>query len=512
MACLALFEASLFLFRRFYWGHGLIRLGLLAAMLAFVLAIRQSGMMRPVPARRPRRSMLRPPGPAWLPALLLLSFVAVVSLAGDFPWGHGVVRVGMAALVGAFALALWRAGRAARRLREGRVWQHLAAMVLVLLALQSVQTIVWAMAAATRTDRMRLDEGRTTWRAVQALRRGEDPYGSGVLIDSTAFRHRLAIREALGVGPHLPAAAVEPALQRYLARPDPRLRRLLLPRPAAGASLAARREVALMGYKYGPPPLLVTAALAPLVGSAAVPLADGLACLGLFAAVGLALLAAGSGAGGAIVAVVALMLDPFISYFFLSYTATDVWPLAFGFAALACALRRNDIGFGAALALAASSKIMPGALFLLLLPVTRSWRAVRACAITSTALFLPFVLWDPWGLLNNFVLWGALMKPDTDSWVFGAPTDLVLAARIVLAAGLGWLGLRLVLRRERQVCVAFAVITLLLLGGGAAFHNNYVPWFSIWVVLAIAETWAIPGAISARLLARPPAGAIAGPS
>jgi len=162
IACLALFEASLFLFRRFYWGHGLIRLGLLAAMLAFVLAIRQAGMMRPVPARRPRWSMLRPPGPAWLPALLLLSFVAVVSLAGDFPWGHGVVRVGMAVLVGVFALALWRAGRAARRVREGRVWQLLAAMVLVLLALQSAQTIVWAMAAATRTDRMRLDEGRTT--------------------------------------------------------------------------------------------------------------------------------------------------------------------------------------------------------------------------------------------------------------------------------------------------------------------------------------------------------------
>ncbi len=45
----------------------------------------------------------------------------------------------------------------------------------------------------------------------------------------------------------------------------------------------------------------------------------------------------------------------------------------------------------------------------------------------------------------------------------------------------------------------------------AAFHNNYVPWFSIWVVLAIAETWAIPGAISARLVAAPPAGARAGP-
>jgi hypothetical protein len=498
---LALFEASLELFRQYYWGHGLVRLALLGTMLTVALVILRVGRsMRPAapPAEAPpdRLRLGR-----MLAAPALLAAVAALSASGRFAWGTGLARLGMMVLVGALVVGLLCVGYTERRSDRSRTGQLLVAALIALLGIQSLHTVAWAAAAAIRTQRLRLDEGRTTWRAVQALRHGQDPYGRNVLIDATAFRHRLAQRYTLGVGPHLPPNEVKAALQRYLAHPTEGLRRVLVPPPPKGASLVARRELSLFGYKYGPPPLVAVTALAPMVGAAAVPITNGLAYFALLAAVGFALGAGGVTATGAGSAVIALMLDPLISFYFLQFSATDIWPLAFGFGGLAYALRRHELACGVALGLAAASKIVPGGLFLLLLPATRSRRAALACATTILVLFSPFVWWDAWGLLNNFVLWGALMKPASDSWVFGAPGDVVLAARGILAIGMASLALPLVLQRGRQVCAAFAAITVMLLMGAAAMHNNYVPWFSVWVVLGIVELWLAPGAISERLFA-----------
>jgi len=196
------------------------------------------------------------------------------------------------------------------------------------------------------------------------------------------------------------------------------------------------------------------------------------------------------------------MLDPLIGFYFMFWTATDVWPLLFGFLAVLLAMRRHNAAAGLALALAVASKIMPGALFLLLLPMLRSWRALAAFAVAYAALVLPWLLLDARGFVTNVLLWGATMAPDTDSWVFGARPGIALAARAVLLLPLGFLAWRLIRRREMRVAGAFAAINILLLAGGNAFHNNYVPWFATWTVLAVAETFCLPEPLG-RFFLRP---------
>jgi hypothetical protein len=471
--CLAAFEAFLELFGRFYWGFGPIRLGLLALALLFVAALRRVA-----------------PGGA---------------LAGKPPplvgggWGRGVA--GTAQAWPDPSPQPWSAsqpkptrggGAFVRHVATLRLVELLLAAVLLATTLAAARTIYQAAEAANRTNRIRLDEGRTTWTAARLLWQGENPYAVGALVDDTSYLHRLPLRIAAGIGPELPADAVQPALDRYLAALDTPTRLALLPAPAADAPPAARREVALLGYKYGPVPLLATAALGRLAGPAAVPLTTGICCLGLYAVLALILYTAGAGLLGAGLGLAALMLDPLLGFYFMFWTATDVWPLLFGFLSVLLAMRGWKAAAGLALALAVSSKIMPAAIFLLLLPMLRSWRALIAFAAGCAVLLLPWLLLDARGFVANVALWGAMMAPDTDSWVFGAPPGLVLAARAVLLVPILVLGWRLARRREVLLGGAFAALNILVLAGGNAFHNNYVPWFATWTVLAVAEAFCLP--------------------
>ncbi len=417
-------------------------------------------------------------------------------LFAAFYGGYGLLRLLLLALMLLFVLALRRM-RVAPQPLPGRAWLRVALAVLLLgLGLRDVRTLLGATHMAHVTDRLRLDEGRTTLRAAQLLWHGENPYAVGALVDDTAFMDRLPLRITAGVGPALPQDQVGATLERYLATLDSATRRTLLPSAPSGNATAtdatARREVALLGYKYGPVPLLLTFLLEPLAGPASVPLSNGLACFGLFAAVGAILLSARAGMAAAGAAVAELMLDPQCSYYFVFWTATDVWPLVFGFLGVWLGLNGWYAGLGIAVALALCSKILPGALFLLLLPVVRSWRAAAWCAAATAALVLPWLALDAYGFVHNVVLWGMLVEPYWNSWVFGAPPWLVPAARAVLLVPLGWLTWRIVWRRERHLASAFALLNMLLIAGGSQMHNNYIPWFSTWMVLAIAEAVCLP--------------------
>jgi hypothetical protein len=134
----------------------------------------------------------------------------------------------------------------------------------------------------------------------------------------------------------------------------------------------------------------------------------------------------------------------------------------------------------------------------------RSRRAWTAFAAGCAALLLPWLALDPRGFVTNVVLWGVTMAPDTDSWVFGAPQNLVLAARAVLLLPILLIAWRLARRRAVFLGSAFAALTILVLAGGNAFHNNYVPWFATWTVLAIAETFCLPEPLG-RCIGRPSA-------
>jgi hypothetical protein len=429
-----------------------------------------------------------------LPYIICLAlFEASLTLFDRFYWGFGLTRLGLLGLMLLFLAVLWRAAPAERTSLPGGILLRLALAVAVLATtLLAGRTIEQAAFSANRTNRIRLDEGRTTWIAARLLWQGDNPYAGGALVDDTSYLKRLPQRIAAGIGPDLPATAVEPTLEQYLAALDGPTRKKLLPAPAADAPAAARREVFVLGYKYGPVPLLVTAAFGRMLGPAVVPLSTGLCCLGLYAVLALILYTAGAGVAGAGLGLLALMLDPLIGFYFMFWTATDVWPLVFGFFAVLLAMRRHDAAAGMALALAVASKIMPGALFLLLLPMLRSWRALAAFLAGYAALALPWLWLDARGFVTNVLLWGAMMAPDTDSWVFGAPPGLVLAARAVLLVPLGLLAWRLIWRKQMRVGSAFAAINIFVLAGGNAFHNNYVPWFATWTVLALAETFCLP--------------------
>jgi hypothetical protein len=433
----------------------------------------------------------------WAAYLLALAIpLGADKLFSLFYRGYGPIRLALLGLLALFVLLLWRISPRAWPLSGGILLRSALAVLLLAFALDNVRTLRWATHAAHVTGRLRLDEGRTTLRAAQLLWRGENPYATGALVDDTAFLDRLELRVAAGVGPELSPEQVQPALDRYLADLDPQTRTTLLPPAPVDANATARREVALLGYKYGPVPLLIVTALEKLAGTAAVPLSNGLACLGLFATVGAILLTLGAGVAASGVAVVGLMLDPSISYYFIFLTAADIWPLLFGFLALLLGLRGWHAGSGIALALALASKIVLGALFLLLLPAMRSGRVAVWCAGATSVLLLPWLVLDARGFVQDFMLWGALMAPYPDTWVFWAPPGLVLAARVALCLPLAWLAWRIVFRREQRLPGAFALINMLLIAGGSTMHNTYIIWSMIWVVLAIAEALCLP-----RLLA-----------
>jgi hypothetical protein len=477
IACLVLLQVLVTSFWLGEAGNGVLKLGLLGLVLLFALVLRRS------PAPGGLRPIVVPLGRVSAPLALVL-ITALLTLTGKLTWGHGPVLAGLLLLTLAFLVALWRFGA-----RPGEdAARLLVAAIVALLAIQAVRTIENSAIAAVQTQRLRLDEGRTTLVAARLLWRGADPYASGALVDDTAFGARLQRRIAAGVGPTLPPDAVDAAVQRYLTGLEPQFRRALVPEPPPGASAAATHEVAVLGYKYGPVPLLVTAVLEPGLGAAAVPVGNGLACLALFAVLALALYGAGAGAG---LALIALMTDSMLNQYFLFWTATDVWALLFGFSALLFALWRRNAALGVALALALGSKIVPAIFFLPLLVATRSKRAAVAFVVTSAALFLPWVVWDWWGFLNNVFLWPTMMAPVANAWVFYAPAWLVLPARAVLATAMLVLGLRIALLREKRLCSAMAIINVLVVAGASAFWNNYVTWFSTWMVLAIAEAFCL---------------------
>ena len=320
-------------------------------------------------------------------------------------------------------------------------------------------------------------------------------------MDDTAFVHRLDLRRAAGLAPSFPEGDIPGAIERYFATYDPALRDALVPPLAPDATPLARREAALLGYKYGPVPLLVAAALAPLAGPGVVPLTNGVAGLALIGIIGALVLEARAGLALAGLAVAALLLDPLFYRFFIYWTATDIWPLLFGFAGLLLGLRGHRAALGVAVGLAVASKIAPGAVFLLLLPAVRSWRAAVSCAATLAVLVLPWLALDARGFVSNVVLWGGLMAPVWNSWVYYAPHALVLTARALLCLPLAWLSWRIATGREARLCCAFALVNMLLIAGGSAMHDNYMAWFDCWLVLAVAETFCAPVPFAARLRA-----------
>lgn len=415
-----------------------------------------------------------------------------IGLLWFFYWGYGIER--------GIILGGILAGLTVLRLRSqpGLSGQPAGAALLpralqgllIAAVLLDVGMMVDSDARNLRTSKIPMDEGQTSWRAARLLWRGENPYGFGALADLSAYAMRERERETAGVVTGLTGLSLMAELVRYDATLDPSVRRELLPASTV-LSGAAATEMRIYGYKYGPVILLITAAVAPLGIPAAVLILNGLGCFALYGINWLILRRiAGPQLALAGVAILALLLDRHITRSYINHSATDVWALLFGSLAVLACMSRCPLAMAAAIAFSIGSKSLPGLLFLPLLLRFRSPYPVLLFVGLMGAIYLPWLLWDPQGILHNVFLWPLLKATSTNSWEYFAPST---AADVILAlAACTFIAVwrRYLLERETRLFWTLAVSSILPLIATGYLANNYIPWASLWVVAAIVEAFA----------------------
>jgi hypothetical protein len=428
---------------------------------------------------------------------LISTFVAVQGWLGlllIFEWGHGIARgVILGGLLGGLILLRFRPRPASEVVGDSGALLHSLRVFLIFALIVDLGVVSYATIRSVRTRQIPMDQGQSTWRAARLLRRGENPYGVGALVDFTAFQYRTRFRQAAGMESKLPAgAALDAALLRYDENLDPALRREILPVPEGGRlTMAAGREARLVGYKYGPVPMIVTAPFVSLGVPAIVLLLNAIACIGLFAALWQLLKGTGGGPFLTGLGLLALLLDPYIAWNYLDHTATDVWALVFAGLAVLASSSEMPIATGAALALAVGSKIFPSLLFAPLLLRFRSARSVAVFTGLVAAIYLPWLVWDPASLVYNVFLFPILRPKDSTAWLYYAPSRAAIVVQGIGLLFIGVLWLRFLAGRERRLFWTLAVINTILLLVAGSFHDNYLPWASTWVTVAIVEAFAI---------------------
>ena len=191
----------------------------------------------------------------------------------------------------------------------------------------------------------------------------------------------------------------------------------------------------------------------------------------------------------ALLAVASLLLNMQLILNFVVFTASDIWSLMFGFLGLLSARRGHRYWPAALVGLAMGCKIFPGILFLPVLFARPSWRALAVLCATGAIIAGPWLLLDAHGFLLNMLWWGAKMQPDSTSWVFFAPEQIVPLVKILL--GCGALAVAALAGRDfyrgRPAYWAMVLLASCAIPLGSAFHNNYLSWFFIWAVLAATQ-------------------------
>jgi hypothetical protein len=433
--------------------------------------------------------------------VLVLTLMAVqvwLSLLLFLDWGHGV---GRALILGGVLLGLIvirLRPRPAPETAGGMRSPFWVRILLVMTLIVDLGIAGHAILLSIKTHRIPLDQGQMTWRAARLLCRGENPYGTGALVDDYSFMERLAALKDLGMVPPLPRAALLAALLRYDKTLDQSLRGQILSVPAKShLTAAAAREARLTGYKYGPVLIILTAPFVLSGLPAVVVMLNAAACFGLFAAMWRLLHRLSVAFAG--IGLLALLLDRFITWNYLQNTATDVWALLFCALAVQAYLARRPMATAATLALAVGTKIFPSLILLPLLLGFRSARPVALFAALLIAIFLPWLVWDSGGLADNVFLWPVVMSKDTTSWLYYLDPSVIISVRAIALVVVVALWVGLLSGRETRLFWVLAVVNTLLLLMGGVFHNNYVPWASIWVIAATVEAFALGANTRAHL-------------
>jgi hypothetical protein len=420
--------------------------------------------------------MNRAAAPRWALVLLLWSLPLALF---RWDWGAGRMRaLVLLVMAGALGLAV-RAGRPLRPPPPRSLRALCAALLLAQLAV-GLESVVWT----ARHGDIRLDQGQNGYRAVQTLLRGENPYGLGAVLDLVAYRAREPMRRRAGFAP-VPRVLVE----RYWRTLDPADRERVLP-VRAPMSAEARREAAMLGYKYGPADLLAALPLVALFGQAGMPLLNVLCLLLLAPAVFLLLRAAGVGQAGCWLGLALVLGDAHLAWSCLHLSAMDVRVLLPLVLSLRAFIRMRPVAGGAWLGVALATKIVPAVIFLPLLVAAGSWAAAGTCLAVVVLLFGPFLLWDPAGV-HDLVLWGLERTTDSTSWLHQAPPLAALAGRVVL----GVAGVALAWRLARgapapaQRFRDLALLVLVAMLGSGMLHNNYLPWATFLIAATLMSAF-----------------------
>ncbi len=429
-----------------------------------------------------------------VPSIKALAAIAAIELwlALLFPldWTYGLAR-GAIILVLLSGLILLRFGPrpviqpAAPRI-DAALSGFLKLAVAIALMLDA-GIAVQAVGRCLEKNEIELDQGPALSLSARLLWKGENPYGRGALVDLRAYEGRAGERRAEGIVVGIPAEDTADALARYGRTLDPELRKQLL--PTATASKGLLSETRLLGYKYGPLVIDVAALFAALGQPCAI--------VGLqIAMYTITLLALAYLFWGAFedkklaaVGILALLLDRHLSWEYVELAMADIWVLAFCVLSVLAFQRSRPLAMGACLGAALGCKIFPSLIFLPLLLACGGIRPIAVAAAVTAAIYLPWLAWDPAGLLANVFLWPFVMFKDTTSWTYYAPPQIVLAARLIVLGALALLWYRYLTGRETHLFWTLAVANTLLLVTGNTFHNNYIPWALIWVVPAVVERY-----------------------
>ena len=163
----------------------------------------------------------------------------------------------------------------------------------------------------------------------------------------------------------------------------------------------------------------------------------------------------------------------------------------FGFLGVSSAMVGNQFAPSLLIGVAICCKVFPGLLFLPVLFLRPSWGALTVQCTTLIALMLPWMIADAHGFFLNVLLWGKLMDADMTSWVYYAPEQIVLPIKTAvgcLAAATALCAVR-AMRSGITWFWMMGTMAIWTILSGNVFHNSYLPWVSIWGVLAIVK-WA----------------------
>jgi hypothetical protein len=418
-----------------------------------------------------------------------LAVVGILFQLFDYWQGRGLRKAGLLVVIGALCWALYRwtgTKRIAMRRPPAVTWILLAAALLLLG--NSIVRGVGSFAWSRRQGDVLHDQGQIAHRTLRLLGQGVNPYGSHTMLDPLAFADQV---DALARRPECGSVDPDAATRAFAEYWDGHVdagRMLTLPPVVADSPTCHGLHVKFqsLGYHYGPVLLAAYLPLVALFGPAGIYAVHLLALLIWIAVLGVWLkqtLVSVAWVPALSAMIVFLLAPTHINDIFLQLAASDLIPTILASVGLLCWLQGRDVAAAVLVALSVGSKLFPGVLFAPLL--LRNRKAVVVCVVVTVALYLPFAVWEPAGLIHN-LLYPFTIRDTTSPLAAISPAAGTLL-RIGAVGSIGaWIWRLAIQRWPGRESLLFLVslhLAALVLGGMS--HNNYL----IWAMAAIAVFW-----------------------